>query len=161
MSSAWYYPPFEQLGPDVEKLLFSPGIFLPADCWKNNCTNKIDLRKCSKTVNILFSPQKPFAAKGSKTWTQKALYPGWAVFIAVMMVLVSTLPILIWLIKDWPKNWRAIFYRTFCSGLNNYLPEPWRQETAKVLHNGMKKYAIDGGQVWSVKECLVNTFIMH
>ncbi|XP_067040112.1 sodium- and chloride-dependent GABA transporter 1-like [Acropora muricata] len=90
--------------------------------------------------------QKPFAGKGSKTWTQKALYPGWAVFIAVMMVLVSTLPILIWLIKDWPKNWRASFYRTFCSGLNNYLPEPWRQETPKVPHNGMKKYAVDGGQ---------------
>ncbi|XP_074621803.1 sodium- and chloride-dependent GABA transporter 1-like [Acropora palmata] len=91
--------------------------------------------------------QKPFAGKGSKTWTQKALYPGWAVFIAVMMVLVSTLPILIWLIKGWPKNWRASFYRTFCSGLNNYLPEPWRQETPKVPHNGMKKYTIDGGQV--------------
>ena len=32
VSSGWCYPPFEQLGPDVEKLLFSPGIFLPADC---------------------------------------------------------------------------------------------------------------------------------
>ena len=115
---------------------------------------KIDLRICSKTVNILFALQKPFAGKGSKTWTQKAEYPGWAVFVVVMMVLVSTLPILIWLIKDWPKNWRASFHRTFISGLNNYLPDPLRQETPEAPHNGMKNnYAIDGGHVWSVKEC--------
>ena len=106
--------------------------------------NRIDLRKCSKIVNILFAPQKPFAGNGSETWTQKTEYPGWAVFIAVMMVLVSTLPILIWLIKDWPKNWRASFYRTFCTGLNNYLPEPMKEETPEASQNGMKNYAIDG-----------------
>ena len=107
----------------------------------------IYLRKCSKAVNILFAPQKPFAGKGSKTWTQDAEYPGWAVFIAVMMVLVSTLPILVWLIKDWPKNWRASFHRTFCTGLNNYLPDPKKEETPESPHNGRENYAIDGGQV--------------
>ena len=109
--------------------------------------NRIDLRKCSKTVNILFAPQKPFVGKGSETWTQKTEYPGWAVFIVVMIVLVSTLPILIWLIKDWPKNWRASFHKTFCTGLNNYLPDPKKDETSESPYNGRKHYAIDGAQV--------------
>ena len=105
------------------------------------------MRKCSKAVNIHFAPQKPFAGKGSKTWTQRAEYPGWAVFIAVMMVLVSTLPILLWLIKDWPKNWRSAFHKTFCAGLNNYLPDPKKLEIPESQLNKRKNYAIDGGQV--------------
>ena len=84
--------------------------------------------KCSKTVNTCFALQKPFAGKGSKTWTEKAEYPGWAVFIVVVTVLASTLPILIWLIKEWPKNWRSAFRKTFCTGLNNYLPDPHRRK---------------------------------
>ena len=108
--------------------------------------NKIELRKCSKAVNIHFAPQKPFTGKGSKTWTEKAEYPGWAVFIVVMIVLASTLPILIWLIKDWPKNWRSAFHKTFCTGLNNYLPDPKKDATPESPYNG-RKHAIDGRQV--------------
>ncbi|XP_031549325.1 sodium- and chloride-dependent GABA transporter 2-like isoform X2 [Actinia tenebrosa] len=69
--------------------------------------------------------QKPFGDNpGTETWTVKAEYPGWAVFLVVLIVLVSTVPVLIWLIKDWPKNSARSFHRTFCSGLNNYAPDP-------------------------------------
>lgn len=91
--------------------------------------------------------QDPFADKGSETWTQATEYPGWAVFIIVVIVLASTLPILIWLIKDWPKNWRASFHKTFFTGLNNYLPDPRKEGTPEAPHNGMRNYAVEGGHI--------------
>lgn len=75
----------------------------------------------------------------------KTDYPGWAVFIVVLIVLASTLPILIWLIKDWPKNWRTSFHKTFCTGVNNYLPDPKKEDTP--LKAAATNYGVDGGRI--------------
>lgn len=91
--------------------------------------------------------QKPYSGGGSDTWTESTPYPGWAIFVVVMIVLASTLPILIWLIKDWPKNWRASFHKTFCSGVNSYLPDPKKDEVPEAHTNGASNYGIDGGNV--------------
>ena len=64
-----------------------------------------------------------------------------------MIVLASTLPILIWLIKDWPKNWRAGFHKMFCTGVNNYLPDPKKEETEQAPHKGASNYGVEGGRV--------------
>ncbi|XP_078369233.1 sodium- and chloride-dependent GABA transporter 1-like isoform X1 [Oculina patagonica] len=92
-------------------------------------------------------PQKPYSGKGSKTWTESTPYPGWAIFVVVMIVLVSTLPILIWLIKDWPKNWRTSFHKTFCTGANNYLPDPKKDEVPEAQNKAANNYGLDGGNV--------------
>lgn len=75
----------------------------------------------------------------------KTDYPGWAVFIVVLIVLASTLPILIWLIKDWPKNWRTSFHKTFCTGVNNYLPDPKKEDTPQKA--AATNYGVDGGRI--------------
>ena len=92
-------------------------------------------------------PQKPYSGGGSDKWTERTPYPGWAVFVILMIVLASTLPILIWLIKDWPKNWRASFHKTFCSGANNYLPDPQKDEVPESHAKGANNYGIDQGNV--------------
>ncbi|KAM7440582.1 hypothetical protein ABFA07_010268 [Porites harrisoni] len=89
--------------------------------------------------------QDPYSGNGSDTWTMKTDYPGWAVFIVVLIVLASTLPILIWLIKDWPKNWRTSFHKTFCTGVNNYLPDPKKEDTP--LKAAATNFGVDGGRI--------------
>jgi len=64
-----------------------------------------------------------------------------------MIVLASTLPILIWMIKDWPKNWRASFHETFCSGANNYFPDPKKDELSEAQTKSASNYGIDGANV--------------
>ena len=68
-------------------------------------------------------------------------------FVLVMIVLVSTLPILIWMIKDWPKNWRQGFHKTFCTGVNNYLPDPKKEEIPGDAKRGSSNHGMEGGNV--------------
>ncbi|XP_032223156.1 sodium- and chloride-dependent GABA transporter 1 isoform X2 [Nematostella vectensis] len=76
--------------------------------------------------------EKPFGVSaGSDNWLEPTEYPGWGVFLIVVIVLVSTLPVLIWLIKDWPKNWRQGFHKMLCTGYKNYLPDPPKDENDK------------------------------
>lgn len=91
--------------------------------------------------------QDPYSGAGSDKWTVREKYPDWAVFVLVMIVLVSTLPILIWMIKDWPKNWRQGFHKTFCTGVNNYLPDPKKEEIPGDAKRGPSNYGMEGGNV--------------
>ena len=96
-----------------------------------------------QTLWPFFLLQKPFGdSAGSATWTEKVAYPGWGIFLVVVIVLVSTLPILIWLIKDWPRNWAQSFHKTFCTGLNNYLPDPKKDPNEEEDHPRVQPLAV-------------------
>nr|QBP15011.1 solute carrier family 6 [Cyanea capillata] len=71
-------------------------------------------------IQAPFSPLHP----GSTTWNAAFEYPGWGKFLIVLVILVSTLPLLIWLVINWPKNWMEGFRKTFASGWANYHPDP-------------------------------------
>ena len=115
--------------------------------WKN----MLGMASTSK-ADLWFFFQSPYSGTGSDKWTEKIPYPGWAIFVVVTIVLASTLPILIWLIKDWPKNWRASFHKTFFTGLNNYLPDPKKEETPEAPHKGARHYAVEGRNIWGAHE---------
>lgn len=111
-----------------------------------NITNETGRVLPHKLKNF-FSHQKPYSGAGSDKWTESTPYPGWAVFVIVMIVLASTLPILIWIIKDWPKNWRTSFHKMFCTGLNNYLPDPKKEDEPEASYKGTSNYGVEGGHV--------------
>jgi hypothetical protein len=74
----------------------------------------------------LFLFQDPFSSKypGDEKWVVGMEYPGWGQFLVALVILPSTLPILIFIVYNWPKTWKTSFYKTFFSGINNYLPDP-------------------------------------
>ena len=70
--------------------------------------------------------QNPFSNKynGTLEWTARIKYPGWGEFLVALAILSSTMPIIFFIIYRWPKNWLNTFHKTFCTGVNNYLPDP-------------------------------------
>ncbi|XP_028405512.1 sodium-dependent neutral amino acid transporter B(0)AT2-like [Dendronephthya gigantea] len=65
---------------------------------------------------------------GTKEWTSKVTYPGWGQFIVALVILVPTVAIIFYIIYKWPKNWKESFHKMFCTGINNYLPDPDKDE---------------------------------
>ncbi|XP_028405656.1 sodium- and chloride-dependent GABA transporter 2-like [Dendronephthya gigantea] len=87
----------------------------------------VDLSKSRANYAVFVGcEQDPFSSKypGDKKWVVPMEYPGWGQFLVAVVILCSTLPIIIFLVWKWPKNWKTSFYNTFCSGINNYLPDP-------------------------------------
>jgi len=69
------------------------------------------------------------------SWTVSTPYPLWAKFIAGTLVIGTIIPIPIFIIKEWPTNWRQIFKKQFCSGIGNYMPDPAAWEERKLSKN--------------------------
>lgn len=51
-------------------------------------------------------------------------YPGWASLIVAIVIMISTVPILIFMIIGWPKDWRAKFHERLFTSIENYYPDP-------------------------------------
>ncbi|XP_028405682.1 sodium-dependent neutral amino acid transporter B(0)AT2-like isoform X2 [Dendronephthya gigantea] len=70
--------------------------------------------------------QDPFSNKypGVEAWLSPLKYPGWARFLVALVIMISTVPILIFMIIGWPKDWRAKFHNTLFSSIKNYYPDP-------------------------------------
>ena len=70
--------------------------------------------------------QDPFSTKylGSKAWLSPLEYPGWAKFLVALVIMISTIPILIFMIVRWPKDWRAKFHAKLFTSIENYYPDP-------------------------------------
>ena len=103
----------------------------------------------------LFPPyflQDPFSSAhpGSKTWTASLFYPAWGQFFVAVVILLSTSPLVLWLLLDLyrrPKAWKEGFRKRLFSGYIEYLPDPsWldpsRRKSPDELEaeiHGMKK----------------------
>ena len=70
--------------------------------------------------------QDPFSTKypGSKAWLSPLEYPGWAKFLVALIIMISTIPILMFMIVRWPKDWRAKFHAKLFTSIENYYPDP-------------------------------------
>ena len=86
----------------------------------------MSLQNRSKANAFLVLFQDPFSSKypGDEKWVVGMEYPGWGQFLVAVVILFSTLPIFIFMVLKWPKNWKASFRKTFFTGINNYLPDP-------------------------------------
>ncbi|XP_046853323.1 sodium- and chloride-dependent GABA transporter 1-like [Xenia sp. Carnegie-2017] len=86
-----------------------------------------DLCKSSAVYEIFVGCiEKPVSSKysGTKEWTASETYPAWGQFLVALVILIPTLLIIIFIIWKWPKDWKDKFYMTFCTGMNNYSPNP-------------------------------------
>ena len=104
--------------------------------------NNVFIRRFLHEFNLDFSFQKPFSSlfPGEKNSTTRVTYPGWAEALAVILVLASVFPLPIYLVKNWPKDWRQGFRNTFLSGIANYVPDPsWYDKSRRIPPEEMEK----------------------
>ncbi|XP_065059236.1 sodium- and chloride-dependent GABA transporter 1-like isoform X2 [Rhopilema esculentum] len=147
----WVYGT-DRLSNDIEYMAGSRPFFFWVLCWKYISplvmffvfiTSVIQIAKEKPTYLVYVGClQKPFSLlfPGADNSTTRLTYPAWGEVLAVVLVLVSVFPLPIYLVKNWPKNWRQGFRNVFLSGKANYYPDPsWCDKSRRIPPEVMEK----------------------
>jgi len=152
---SWIYSN-ERIGNDIEYMTgYRPNIFWML-CWKYISPIAIFIvlvasiaqtaQETAKYTAYVGCVAKPFSSKneGTKTWTKRVDYPGWAQFVIALIVLLCISPCviwsLVWLIKHWNGTWRSAAWDKISGGLVEYHPDPsWMDPSRRVSAAAMKK----------------------